>query len=123
MHKYLAQALLLAALAPATAYAQPASPFPPITPEQAKSNEGENVVIEGIAKVHAAERRLGWYIDLNGTGVSSPFAGYIPAGNKRQFPNLSRINGKIVDISGVVQFRNSKPIIKMTDAHQLRVVR
>lgn len=123
MHKYLPSALLLAALAPTVAFAQPASPFPPITPEQARSNEGDNVVIEGIARVHAAERRLGWYIDLNGTWPSSPFAGYIPDENKSQFSNLSMINGKTVDITGVVQFRNGKPIIKMTDAHQLRLVR
>jgi len=123
MHKYLAGALLLAGLAPATAFAQPASPFPPITPEQARSNEGENVVIEGTATVHAAERRMGWYIDLNGTGPSSPFAGYIPDEDKSQFPNLSNVNGKKVDVTGVVQFRNGKPIIKMTDSHQLHLVR
>lgn len=123
MHRCIANALLLAALVPATAAAQPASAFPPIKPEQARSNEGQNVVIEGIASVHDAQRRLGWYIDLNGAGSSSPFAGYIPDEDKSQFPNLSDINGKTVDITGVVQFRNGKPIIKMSDAHQLRVVR
>jgi hypothetical protein len=123
MHKFLVNALLLVAVAPAVAHAQLASPFPPIKPEQARSNEGQNVVIEGIARVHVAERRLGWYIDLGGTGPSSLFAGYIPAENKKQFPNLSELDGKTVDITGVVQFRNSKPIIKMTDAHQLHLVR
>lgn len=117
MRKILIAAFFLAA-APAAA-AIP-SPFPPLRPDQARANLGENVIIEGTAAIHDAERRDGWYIDLNGHGPSSPFAGFIPYEDLNQFPHLQEMDGKRVDITGIVQLRRGVPIIIMTSAYQLR---
>jgi hypothetical protein len=123
MHSYLRIVILLVAVGPTVAVAQSGSVSSPLSPEEARANMGQNVVIEGTARVHDAERREGFYIDLNGKGPSAPFAGYIPEEDMAQFPGLNKIEGKTVDIMGVVQFRNGTPIIKMTDGQQLRVVR
>ena len=111
-------ALLLAisttpAIAPAFAF-----PFPPISPHEALLNEGQCVVVEGIASIRK-DQRLGTDIDLD--GEHSPFLGYIIAGNEAQFPNLASYAGKLVDITGVVQFYLGRAEVKMTSASQLKL--
>jgi hypothetical protein len=66
------------AIAPAFAF-----PFPPISPHDALLNEGQCVVVEGIASVRKDPQRLGADIDLD--GEHSPFLGYIIAGNEASF--------------------------------------
>jgi hypothetical protein len=112
-------ALLLAisttpAIAPAFAY-----PFPPISPHDALLNGGQCVVVEGIASIRKDPQRLGTDIDLD--GEHGPFLGYIIAGNEAQFPNLASYAGKLVDITGVVQFYLARAEVKMTSASQLKL--
>src|ERR1700678_1246461 len=112
-------ALLLAisttpAIAPAFAF-----PFPPISPHDALLNEGQCVVVEGIASIRKDPQRLGTDIDLD--GEHSPFLGYIIAGNEAQFPNLTSYAGKLVNITGVVQFYLGRAEVKMTSASQLKL--
>ena len=110
-------ALLLAistTIAPAFAY-----PFPPISPHDALLNEGQCVVVEGIASIRKDPQRLGTDIDLD--GEHSPFLGYIIAGDEAQFPNLASYAGKRVDITGVVQFYLARAEVKMTSASQLKL--
>lgn len=117
--KYATLAVL--ALLATPAFAQPSAPFAPLAPEQARSNIGQNVVIEGRARVRDAGGRLGVYIDLGHGGGSENFAGYIPNENLAVFPDLRRVDGRMVDISGVVQVRKEGfPIIIMTQAYQLK---
>lgn len=97
----------------------PAFAFPPISPREALLNEGQCVVVEGIAGIRKDPLRLGTDIDLD--GEHSPFFGYIIAGNEAQFPNLARYAGKMVDITGVVQFYLGRAEVKMTSATQLEL--
>jgi len=109
--------------APAFAATAPASPLPPIRAGQARANQGQNVTVQGVASAHLADARLGFYIDLDGNGPSPIFAGYIPNENLQQFPPLQTLNGHVVQITGTIRMREGYPIIIMTDASQLRVVR
>ena len=115
-------ALILLALLPAISTASGlafAYPFPPISPHEALVNEGQRVVVEGIASIRKDAQRLGTDIDLD--GVHSPFLGYIIAGNEAQFPNLASYAGRLVDITGVVQFYLGRAEVKMTSASQLKL--
>jgi DNA/RNA endonuclease YhcR with UshA esterase domain len=96
-----------------------ASAFPPISPHAALFHEGEAVTVEGIASIRKDPLRLGMDIDLD--GEHSPFLGYIIAGHDPQFPNLGRYAGKMVDITGVVQFYLGRAEVKMTSATQLKL--
>jgi hypothetical protein len=117
--KYAALTALLLLATPALA--QPASPFAPLAPDQAGSNVGQNVVIEGTAHVRAADGRLGVYVDLDHGANNTAFAGYIPNENLAVFPDLKSMEGRRVDITGVVQIRKEGfPVIVMTSADQLK---
>jgi hypothetical protein len=102
------------AIAPASAY-----PFPPISPHEALLDEGQCVVVEGVASIRKDPQRLGTDIDLD--GERSPFLGYIIAGHDARFPNLASYAGKRVDITGVVQFYLGRAEVKMTSAPQLKL--
>jgi len=117
--KYTAIAVLLVLASPA--FAQPSSPFAPLAPDQARSNIGQNVVVEGTAHVRDADGRLGVYVDLDHRSDGTTFAGYIPNENLAVFPDLRAVEGRRVDITGVVQIRKEGfPIIIMTSADQLK---
>jgi hypothetical protein len=113
-------ALLLLALPLAISTTQAiAFAFPPISPHKALFNEGEAVMVEGIASIRPDPQRLGTDIDLD--GEHSPFLGYILAGHDTQFPNLASYAGKKVVITGVVQFYLGRAEVKMTSAKQLKL--
>ena len=96
----------------------------PLAPDQARSNIGQHVVVEGTAHVRDADGRLGVYIDLDHGDHNTVFAGYIPNENLAQFPDLRAVEGRRVDIDGVVQIRKEGfPIIIRTTGNQLRPAR
>jgi DNA/RNA endonuclease YhcR with UshA esterase domain len=90
----------------------------PISPQLAQSNKGQCVMVEGKANIRKDPNRLG--TDVNLDGEKSPFLGYVPPGNESQFPVLSSYEGKIVDITGVVQFYQGRAEIKITSANQIK---
>jgi hypothetical protein len=94
-----------------------ASPMTPISPSQALSNEGQCVTVEGEASIMPDSLRSGTDILLRDKhGV---LVGYIPAEDMAQFPKVKSFEGKLVDITGVIQFHLSQPEIKMMSTHQL----
>src|ERR1700743_3119379 len=109
-------ALFLALLAvPAWAATGIPSPFPPLRADQARANEGQNIIVEGIASDIHQDYRFGTYLDIDSHGPSPVFAGYIPKGNEGQFPDIETLRGHVVRITGVVRIRDGYPIIQMTD--------
>jgi hypothetical protein len=117
--KYATLTALLLLVSPALA--QNGSKSEPLAPDQARSNIGQHVVVEGTAHVHDADGRLGVYVDLDHRDGGTTFAGYIPNENLAQFPDLRQVEGRRVDIDGVVQIRKEGfPIIILTNGGQLR---
>ena len=113
--------IAMMALLATPALAQDGSRAEPLAPDQARSNIGQHVVVEGRAHVRDADGWLGVYVDLDHRGNHTRFAGYIPNENLAQFPHLREVEGRRVDIDGVVQIRKEGfPIIILTASGQLR---
>jgi hypothetical protein len=110
---------LVLLLAPAAGVAQSG----PVSPQQAMGDQGQNVTVEGVATVSDAEGLPGLFVRLNAKGSSTPFAGYISTGNEDKFRDIRALEGKTVDITGVVETSGSIPIIRISSAGQLKVIR
>jgi hypothetical protein len=122
---FLAFAVLAApaALAPVMAATGVASPIQPLRADQARANEGQNITVQGMAADIHRDQRFGAYLDIDSHGPSPVFAGFIPKGNEGQFPAIENLRGHVVAITGVIRIRDGYPIIQMTDASQLRILR
>ena len=83
------------------------------------ASQGSSSVVRGRA--HVEERALGTYIEVERPDLTRTVAGLIPFGDEPTFPGLSDIDGRTVEIAGVVVF-DGQPSIVMTDPNQLAVV-
>ena len=101
-------------VASTSAYAQ----FRPLTPSEAGANEGQCVTVEGRAHIYPDQERFGTDVEL---GRPNEFHGFIIMGDEHMFPDLAAYEGRMVDISGVIQFFRSVPEFRMTEAHQLKL--
>jgi hypothetical protein len=113
---------LVALTAPAIAAIGLPSPFPPLRADQARSNQGQLVTVQGVAAGTHRDQRFGIYLDIDSKGPSPVFAGFIAKGNEQQFPAIESLRGHVVAITGVVRIRDGYPIIQMTDGSQLHIV-
>jgi hypothetical protein len=105
----LATLLVVASCLPAIA--QPASPHLP---------QGYFAVVRGLA--HVEEGALGTYIHIEAPYLRRKIDGYIPFGDESTFGDLANIEGRTVEIGGVVAL-DGLPYITMTDPRQLAIVR
>jgi hypothetical protein len=80
--------------------------------------QGSGVTVGGLAHVYRSAE--GTYIDIENPGLTRPISGFVIFGNEPTFPGLSDLNGRNVEISGVV-YSDGRAIIPMNDPNQLRV--
>jgi len=106
---WIVSALLVAS---SGAYAE----FRPLTPPEAGANAGQCVTLEGRAHIFPDPERFGTVVQLGGP---NEFHGFIISGDEHLFPDLHAYEGRMVDISGVIQLFRSVPEIRITEAHQL----
>jgi hypothetical protein len=96
----------------------------PVSPQQALGRQGQNVTVEGVARVSEADGMPGVFIRLdNPRGPHVPFVGYISVNNEGMFPDLRELDGRRIDISGVVETTGTIPMIRLTSADQITIVR
>lgn len=114
---------LLALPAGAIAADMPGSVDNAITPQQASGRQGQNVVVEGVADVTEADGLPGLYVHLSTPDTHVPFVGYIATNNEDHFADPHGLNGKTVEISGVVETDGSVPMIRLTSPGQIKVIR
>jgi hypothetical protein len=80
---------------------------------------GDGTTIKGLA--HVEEGAFGTYVVLDRPGAATPVAGYVAFGNKFGFPDLYQLDGREVQIHGVVSMYGM-PLIQMTTPEQLEIV-
>ena len=103
-------ALILAASFP-PAYAQTDSPH--------LIAQGSISVLRGVA--HITEGAEGTYIAIERPGATRRVVGFIPFGDEPTFPQLSRAEGRRIEIAGVVGL-DGGAMITMTDTNQLIIL-
>lgn len=90
--------------------------FRPLKPAEANANAGQCVTVEGRAHIFPDPERFGTVVQL---GEPNQFRGFIISGDEHLFSNLSTYEGRVVDITGVIQLFRSVPEIRITEAHQM----
>jgi len=82
--------------------------------------QGNGVTISGRA--HIERRAEGTFIEIENPNLSLRVAGFVPFGNQSGFPGLYDLDGRDVEISGIVVM-DGRPLIQLSDPKQLRVKR
>jgi hypothetical protein len=82
--------------------------------------QGSIATVNGIA--HIMRGGEGTYIMLENPDAARSVGGFIAFGDEPTFPGLEALNGRAVEISGVIVLDGAATII-LTDPDQLRVAR
>jgi len=110
MHRKLSAVLLILSCLPAAAQ--------DFGPRLQQLTQGNGVTIGGRA--HIERRAQGTYIEIENPHLSLQVAGFIAFGNQSTFPGLYDIDGRDVEITGIVVM-DGRAVIQMNDTRQLRV--
>lgn len=89
-----------------------------LPPDQAQFHIGQVATIKGVASIDrtpAGET----YIDLGGNGEQAPMSAYISRWNAVKFQNVGDLNGKKVQITGLISTFRGRPEIFLTDPAQI----
>lgn len=80
--------------------------------------QGNGVTIGGRA--HVMRHAEGTYIEIENPNLARQVAGFVAFGNQSTFPGLYDIDGRDVEITGIVVM-DGHALIQMNDPRQLRV--
>lgn len=80
---------------------------------------GDNTIVAGRA--HVYETTAGTYIVIQTPSAVGQVAGLVPWSDRSTFPGLDELDGRTVQISGVIGM-DGFPLITMTDPDQLQVI-
>jgi hypothetical protein len=80
--------------------------------------QGNGVTISGRA--HVERHAEGTYIEIENPQLSRQIAGFVAFGNQSTFPGLYDLDGRDVEITGIVVL-DGHAVIQMNDQRQLRV--
>ena len=80
--------------------------------------QGNGVTISGRA--HVMRHAEGTYIEIENPRLSRQIAGFVAFGNQSTFPGLYDLDGRDVEITGIVVM-DGHALIQMNDQRQLRV--
>ena len=82
--------------------------------------QGAGATVTGFARVHRGAE--GTYIELEDSGQARSIAGFIAFRNEGTFPGVMELNGRRVQITGMVVLYG-RPMIAVNAPEQLRVIR
>ena len=89
-----------------------------LTADQAKTHIGQTATVEG--RVHVNRTPGGeTYIDVGSDGPHAPFSAYVSRWNRNRFPDVDKLDGKNVQITGEISTFRDKPEIFLTDPSQI----
>jgi hypothetical protein len=90
----------------------------PLTADQADAHRGEVATVEGLVSV---DRRPSGeiYLDLKDDSQNVVFWGYISHWNASQFQDVDRLDGRQIQITGLISSFRHRPEIFLTDPGQI----
>lgn len=115
--------LLLLALSLGVVGSEPSKSDLPkkLTPDEAKTMTGKFVTVVGeVAQVRSQEKII--HINFGKPYPYHNFTAVVFASRSNLFPNLDKLPGKTVEVSGKVEEYNGKPQISLQAKTQLRIV-
>ena len=115
----LTKTLISLALLPASLAVSPVL-ADPIASRDAAGHMGETATVKGRASITVMPSGE-VYLDLDGQGDSAPLSAYVSRRNRPKFPDLSGLNGRIVEISGRIGVFRARPEIFLEDPGQVAV--
>ena len=92
-----------------------------IQPGDAAKNVGKSVTVEGaVNEVHHAASGKVIFVDMGGQYPKNTFAGVLFSHDTAKFPDIDSLQGKVVDISGVIKLFRGRPEIILNDPGQIK---
>lgn len=92
-----------------------------ISAADAKEHIGAQAVVRGkIAEVNVGERVT--RLNFEEAYPKSPFTAVVFPRNMSQFPEIEKLNGKTVEVSGKVTAYHEHPEIVLTSSNQVKVI-
>ena len=89
-----------------------------ISPNEAAAHVGQNVTVEGVATVHVS--RNATFIDIGGKYPHEALSAVIFKKRQTVFGDVTRYDGKVVDVEGSVRMYRGKPEIILYDPSEIR---
>jgi DNA/RNA endonuclease YhcR with UshA esterase domain len=115
--------LLLSAAAQESKSDSPAKTNAPIriSASEAKEHIGAQAVVKGkIAEVNVGERVV--RLNFEQPYPKNPFAAVIFPANTNKFPEVEKLKGKTVEVSGKIAVYRERPQIVLTSTNQVKVI-
>ena len=92
-----------------------------IAPCDAAKYVGKSVTVEGpVIEVHHAASGKATFVDMGGHYPDNCFAGVLFSGDEPKFPDIDSLEGKVIDISGVIKLYQGHPEIILNDPGQIK---
>ena len=93
---------------------------PLIDPTDAPTHVGQSVTVSGVVVAVFVSKRGNAFINFGDKYPNQTFTGWIPAGTPlASDASLQSLQGKTVQITGIIELYRGKPEIKITSRDQL----
>ncbi|MBI3676486.1 MAG: nucleotide-binding protein [Proteobacteria bacterium] len=90
-----------------------------IAAQDAAAHIGQAITVEGIvSEVHVSTRVT--FIDVGGRYPNEKFTGVIFSDDYGAFPEVTKLQGRTIDISGTIRLYGARPEIVLKSANQIR---
>jgi len=111
---------MLALVLAAVALVAPVKNPPTITPAEAAKHIGEEVIVQGTVTQIVLSVNLTTHINFGGIYPNHIFTATIFKAKQTLFTGVKDLDGKVVQVQGVVRQYRGKPEIVLTEPTQIR---
>ena len=92
-----------------------------IAPNDAPNHVGQNVTVEGtVSEVDHASSGNMTFIDMGGHYPNNTFAAIIFKDDAGKFPDVDTLNGKTIDVTGLIRLYQGRAEIILSDPAQIK---
>jgi DNA/RNA endonuclease YhcR with UshA esterase domain len=92
-----------------------------VAPNEARDHVGQNVTVEGaVSDVDHAASRSATFIDMGGHYPNNTFAAVIFKDDADKFPDVDTLNGKTIDVTGLIRLYQGRAEIILNDPAQIK---
>jgi DNA/RNA endonuclease YhcR with UshA esterase domain len=92
-----------------------------IAPSDTQKYVGKSVTVEGtVSEVHHAASGKVTFIDMGGRYPDNAFAGVLFSDDAGKFPDIDSLDGKTVDITGMIKLYQGRTEIILNDPTQIK---